>query len=100
MVQYPESDQTASAAASSPTTAPRRDSRHHRGIRVADDPIRPPGKSHALGITPVTHRRISPCFAAGADRLAGEPLPFALVPRIRTPLSHRRDSLQPSNHRR
>ena len=33
--------------------APRRDSRHRCRIRVADDPIRPPGKSHPLGITPV-----------------------------------------------
>jgi hypothetical protein len=91
MVQYPESDQTASAAASSPTTAPRRDSRHRRGIHVADDPIRPPGKSHALDATPVTPIVLPLCLAAGTDKNAGEPPSLGLAPRVRA-LYHVADS--------
>jgi hypothetical protein len=52
-----------------------------------------------LEVTPVTHRHLPFCFAAGADSFAGEPPPLGLVPRgFAFPL-RRCDSLRLSNRR-
>jgi hypothetical protein len=80
MVQYPESDQTASAAASSPTTAPRRDSCHRCCDSRRRWPDKAVGKSHALDATPVT----PPPYFPSALRL--EP--------IRTSVNRRRSVLR------
>jgi hypothetical protein len=67
MVQYSVVDQIDRGRKIFTADDPRRDSRHLCRIRVADDLIRPPGKSHPLRITPVTHHGCPFFFAAGAD---------------------------------
>ena len=100
MVQYlAGSDQKIS-----PPMKSRRDSCHRRqdshsgwmdnvaGLRIL--------AAGELEVTPVTHRRIPSCFAAGADSFTGEPLPLGLVPRGFAFPPRRRDSLRLSNRRR